>query len=92
MNNPYKKLPNDLHYHIDEEVERRIEEFYQKNTTIEAKLTEEEKEKLEDWILAITTYEYYRHYNITEKELEEYYKENKIELKEELPRFRDLIK
>lgn len=92
MNNPYEKLPENLHFFIDEEVEIRLNEFYEKNPTIVLKLTEEDKEKIEDWILAMTTYEYYREYEITEEELEQYIKHNKIELREDLPKFRNLKK
>lgn len=88
--NPFEKLPYDLYLKIEKEVERRIFEFYKKNPDIEKKLSFEDKERMYDWFLGLTTHEFYRIYGITEEELNKYYEENKIVVRNDLPEFKDL--
>lgn len=90
MNNPYEKLPFDLYIDIENEVERKLSEFYNNNPNISEKLTNEEKETIKEWIYTTTSFEFYRLYGITENELKEYFRENNINANNKLPQFKDI--
>lgn len=90
MNNPYEKLPFDLYIDIENEVERKLSEFYNNNPNISEKLTNEEKETIKEWIYTTTSFEFYRLYGITENELKEYFRENNININNKLPQFKDI--
>lgn len=90
MNNPYEKLPFDLYIDIENEVERKLSEFYNNNPNISEKLTNEEKETIKEWIYTTTSFEFYRLYGITENELKEYFRENNINTNNKLPQFKDI--
>ncbi len=80
--NAFNKLPYDISVKIDKEASLRMEEFIKFNTELYEKLTFEEQDQIEDWIITMTTYEFYRLYGIQKKDMPE---------NDEIPEFRDLV-
>lgn len=80
----YNKLPNDFNLKVENETQRRIEEFAKLNKDIYDKLSYIEKTRFELWVSNTVTYELYRLYGVTE---EEFYKKKKDE---QLIKFVDL--